>query len=532
MNAGGIRKAMEMAKAYITPSEETGRLLANKVLAYIKKHDGRCLRDDNGHLNLVIGGRRIVLDFRRDNLALAGLLIKACDVSTCGPAAQVAIQRVQVGMEAETSELQYRRFSALSSDQERLYIPIEGGQLLRICAGDYEVVANGTNEDHLWVEHPEGEPFRFVETAHPEDALERFERLLVSTQACANPAMRWLVGMNLGLFPFVRECSPARFLMTFIGPSQTGGKTSGAERFTRLHGLGSVKGDYTVAALANTGDIGLLVMDNKEQANLDQALIDFLLSLATGGDRGRCYADGQMRKRERARPIGVITTIEGVVRGELQNRCVEIPYAVKGGLISRGPIELEIAQCRNEILSVVPIVFARYFQLRADLPSYPIPRANLGEHFAALHTLLHAYADVSGKGDHWASDQIQTWNVALGSAEAPEDDLEHPISRLLNDHDRNSAASRFSAKQITYEAVAGTLYVTETEDLLTMLQQLNIRDMPLPKNPQGLSRRLSSSKFLAFKYLKTGTEAIPELRRTTRGRPVGLFRPNDDGPEQ
>jgi len=79
-----------------------------------------------------------------------------------------------------------------------------------------------------------------------------------------------------------------------IGPTQQG-KTSGVQRFTLLHGLGLVKGDYTVGALAGLGDIGLLVLDNKEQANFTQELIDFCLFLATGAERGRSQVDGRLR---------------------------------------------------------------------------------------------------------------------------------------------------------------------------------------------------------------------------------------------
>jgi hypothetical protein len=100
-------------------------------------------------------------------------------------------------------------------------------------------------------------------------------------------------------------------------------------RFTYLHGLGDVLGDFSVAALANSGDIGLLVMDNREQQNFTQELIDFCLFLATGAERGRSYSDGTLRPRLNGRPVGVITTIEGVVKAELQARCVEVQYGVR-----------------------------------------------------------------------------------------------------------------------------------------------------------------------------------------------------------
>jgi hypothetical protein len=84
--------------------------------------------------------------------------------------------------------------------------------------------------------------------------------------------------------------------------------------------------------LGDSGDTGLLVMDNKEQMNLTQPFIDFCLILSTGGKRGRSTQDGTLRTA-RHRPVGLITTIEGVCKPELQARCVTIEYAVKGDFV-------------------------------------------------------------------------------------------------------------------------------------------------------------------------------------------------------
>jgi hypothetical protein len=96
------------------------------------------------------------------------------------------------------------------------------------------------------------------------------------------------------------------------------GKTTGAKRFILLHGLGDVTGDGSVAALANEPDQGLLVLDNKEQTNFDKRLIDYCLFLSTGGTRKRSSSDGtSTRSTNTFRPVGVITTIEGVFKAEL-----------------------------------------------------------------------------------------------------------------------------------------------------------------------------------------------------------------------
>lgn len=283
----------------ISNSERLGEQIANHFLAYLTDNNARSLRDEDGVLNVIIDGRRIPITSKRDNVALAGLMLKACNVSTLSQAAQAAIQRIQVEIESISKPVVFRRFAAVSADQERVYIPARGNVLVQVGADDFQIVPNGDNQDSLWLEHPEGDPFTFVEIDDPPATLEKFERLLVDTLASPDLSLRWLTAIDLGYFPFIRDLVPARFILEIIGGSQAG-KTSAAERYTRLHGLGAVKGDYTVAALANEGDIGLLVADNKEQANFEQPLIDYFLYLARGQNGGVRILTGRCEKEKLA----------------------------------------------------------------------------------------------------------------------------------------------------------------------------------------------------------------------------------------
>jgi len=83
-------------------------------------------------------------------------------------------------------------------------------------------------------------------------------------------------------------------------------------------------------------------------------------------------------------------------------------------------------------------------------------------------------------------------------------------------------------EQITHAGNAGTLYVLEMTDLLTLLQKLQLRDLSLPRNSAGLGRRLRSSTFQSISILDD--ESAPRLdclRRKATARPVGIFIPND-----
>jgi hypothetical protein len=351
---------------------------------------------------------RVPLFFDRENHNLAKLMLCACSVSSLSPGAQAALQRIQVHALDHASSLSIKQFAALSADNSRLYIPVQGRTILQITADAIAHVANGNNEDKFWLEHPTvigGAPaFKYVPNP-PADGLKEFERLTVNTQSCRDPAMCWLVAMHEGLFPFVRDCCRARLLLVHIGGTQQG-KTTAAQRFTVLLGLGQVKGNYSVAAFANQPDIGLLVLDNKEQSTFEQPLIDFCLFLATGAQHGRSTTDGKLRPQATSRPVGVITSIEGVPKSELQARCVDIGYEIRGTKVDRDNIEDEILKCRDDILSAMVPVFQGWLRLRGTKQFWnECPRPAFERHLVTLAELLYAYARVAGtgsvdRGDH------------------------------------------------------------------------------------------------------------------------------------
>lgn len=495
---------------------------------FIKRKGGQYLRDEDGSLYVIIEGKRVALNYDRENDGLGSLLFDACGVGSLSREAQSATQLIRIEAAKKAGKLKLRRFSALSEDCERLYIPIAGGQLLCITAKGIETVPNGDNKDHFWVEHPQGEPFKYTRCGDPQAGLELFERLLVGTQACRVPEMRWFIGMAEGMFPFVRDAYSARFIPEHGGPSQNG-KTTGAERFLLLHGLGKVKGDYSVASLGNMKEIGLLVLDNKEQANLRQPLIDYLLFASTGAERGRSHTDGRPRRSD-SRPVVVLTTIEGVWKNELQNRCVEVEYWLPGKeRIDREKNETEIKQRRHEILSGIVPVLQRFLQLgkEEERRETPNPLPDFQGHFVALCDLLRAYAEVGGKPEEWTEHIVTVWAATISKREPEEDELEHPIFRVLNGEDVLSMGD-IRVETISLNGRTGKLYVTNCAVLLTGLQKLNLRDRALPKASNGLMRRLRSARFRTFSFLDWERNPdIPALKRESRFKPIGFFLPDD-----
>src|SRR5215469_10860984 len=128
-----------------------------------------------------------------------------------------------------------------------------------------------------------------------------------------------------------------------------------------MRGLEQVKGDFWVAVLGSLGDIGLLRLDNKEQAAFTQTLIDYCPLPGYRRDRGRAQVDGELRPIDPGRPVGVIT-IEGIAKAELRARCVEVKYGVTGAKSPRAPIERETLQCGHVIGSAIIEVLKQFFQ--------------------------------------------------------------------------------------------------------------------------------------------------------------------------
>lgn len=490
-----------------------------KLKVDIEQRQGVFLRDDGGHLHVLLGTCRIPLNEDKNNLELAKLMLQVCDVSTTSPGARAAIQRLQVLAAEKASTIQFRRFSTLSKDRARLYVPVHGSQLLQVTTSGVTAVANGNNQDGLWVEHPCSDLFKY-KSGDPGPGLQDFERLLVHTQSCHPVEMQRFIAMAEGLFPFIRDSCPARPIVVHIGPSQTGGKTSGAQRFTLLHGLGEVKGDFSVASFGNLGDIGLLAMDNKEHCNMTRELIDYLLFLSTGAQRGRSSADGVLRTSS-TRPVGVVTTIEGAHKSELQNRCINVNFQVAGPVIGRAEIEHEILEKRDEILSSLIAVLIRYMNIRLERRPIPVPLANFPEYFQAIADLLRAFGDVAGRPAEWAENIISKWYEVISNREPEEDELEGPIRRIVSRSD--------AVEEIEYKGQKGQLYVTECESLRMDLVNLRIPDLPIPNTGAALSRRLRSSRFVSIRFLNWESNSdIPQLRRRGDRKPAGFFIPHDE----
>jgi hypothetical protein len=500
------------------PPERMGEEYFSWMKRHLEKHHAQCLVNEAGQPLIILEGEQIHVD--AEDWLFQEFMVKVCKVGTTSPAARPAIQRLSVYVHRKAGKVTFRTFSTIHAQRsfgKCLYVPIQGGKMLRIRPGNLDVALNGS--DGLWLTHPKDEPFEFArqkdETAQA--GLADFERLCVDTQACLEP-MRWFVAMHEGLFPFVRDLCSARFIVIHQAPSQHG-KTTGAQRFTLLHGLGEVDGDSSIAALANEADPGLQVLDNKESANLTQSLNDYLLFLSTGAARKRSNSDGSMRSNRKTRPAAVLTSIEGADKRELLNRCVAVTYRVTGLKVDREAIEQEIAARRNVMLSALMHVLQRFLTVREQRMATPNPfDGNFGTHFTALADLLRAFGQLAGKPEGWSEKLIGEWVRIIRpqfGAESDESVYEFTIRAEVIEHRFNSP--NIEEHDIVYERQAGRLYVVGSGWLHWELSKNAA--LKVPSKPNQLARRLMTEKFHGFKVLKHGD--APEVKQRT----LGIFVP-------
>jgi hypothetical protein len=504
------------------PASEIERRAARnseEIIFHLERSGAQCLRDGSGEPSVVLGSERIVFDWERHNLGVARLLNQVVGIGTLTMEARLTIQRLQIWANDRAKAVNLRNFAAVYGN--RLYVPLSNGRLLVISRDGPIEVENGTNVDRVWIEHPYGAPLEPSDLTAPVDVLRGlvlFEQLLVNTQACDDSA-RWLVAMHEGLLPYVRDSLAARLILVHLGVSQSG-KTTAAQRFLALHGLGHIKGDYTHAAIGDTGDIGLLVLDNREHEDFNRPLVNFLLFASTGGERGRSNPEGRLRTQT-SRPIVVITSIEGVAKQELCNRCVNITYSrPPGACLDREHIENEIQNQRHTINRALMDVLRNYFSIRGShlVTASPIPE--FLNHYQTLCDLLRAYGFAAQKPSVWAADIISEWAGMLrGRLNQPDNEspLEHHILRIAVE-DRLAVLPQ----DLVLDGTPGKLLITRASSLLVALEELGVRG--LPETPGALARRLSSGSFTDITVLdERRAPGIPELRRRAKGRALGIF---------
>jgi hypothetical protein len=496
---------------------------------------------------ILLRGRRVEVSPEFGNHAYAALQIKYSGKGTAEFVGKAICQRVAVQGSEQASNIRLAKFSALSKDKARLYLPTDDGSLLQITCDGVKPIPNGDNPDSVWLEHPRNDAFKFIPDCNVAQELARFEQLCVKSQSCSE-SHSWFVAMHEGLLPYIRDFVKARMLVEHLGPSQQG-KTSGAQRFTKLHGLGEVLGDVTAAYFRNSCDsLGLAVLDNKEHDDQTREMIQLLLFAATGAQNGRSMQDGSAREMK-DRPVVALTSIEGVFKRELQKRVLYIPYGVRlnDNHSDRDHIEDQIAEHRNKLGTALCHVLKRFIGQNCEqvtnrlkaLQATPFPE--FGSYMQVMGRLLFAYEQEAGLRRGWAEPIINNWFQTFGNVTEPEgDEFEAHVDSLIKlceaVRDKSCQLDLPPQQRILldcferhedyrYGEETGTLYITSASKLLNAMAMNRIGNNSVPKTAQAVGRRLEQAKWATLKVLKASDDA--RLKRRSNERVIGIFQPKE-----
>ncbi len=558
-NQAGIKQlfAYMALKRALPAHEAQGAKFAGRAANYIRAAEGCFLRGTDGMYHIIIGGRRIPIDAKSMNFQ--AFFRDACNITTLSPEAQMAVQHLNILAHGQASEMVMRNFSAMYQSiggwDSRVYLPIsEPGKILCISpAAGISTVPNGNNQDQLWLEHPKENPFTWIcpaDLADVRDALKVFEDLLVIPQACKVPEMAWFVAMAEGIFPIVRDVTENRFLMLHIG-EKGHGKTFASKQAVLLHGFDDVTFDPSIAALDNQHEQGMVALDNKENVNFSTEVIDWLLRMATGGDRLR---SDQHRNVHYAapRPIVAFTSIEGPPKDELKDRCLYVNYwlAKDTPRLDEDAYHQAIKEThRDRIMSALACVVQDYLSVRADprikqwLEGFrPIDRFN--RHFWEVCFLLIAYARIMRRtddhdytaADEWAAEQIRVWDREIPRARgastggdgvaAVEENVssyEEPILHLIRE---NKGEPKLYA-DFEYPKGSGrlgALHAFIASSLHGALVREKLPNLRIPDEVRQFGARIRGEHFVRFRLL-TESDGVPSHRA---GQRIGVWIPADE----
>jgi hypothetical protein len=233
---------------------------AYAIVQYVRRKGGEFVRDDDECLSIKIEKEVIPLNAGTPdypNIRLSRIFAEVCllaGVTTPVGRATLAALQVQASVLA-TSVTSIRRFSGLSEDGKRLYLPVSDG-VICLSAKGIRRVENTVNEDLIYIEAARDQkPFAYV-TGDPKQGLRAFEECLIDSMAIRVPEMAYLLAIQLLLIPWLRSQIQDRFICLMKGPSGAG-KSTAARFLSRLQGWNELKGDYSVAALRASGDSGV-----------------------------------------------------------------------------------------------------------------------------------------------------------------------------------------------------------------------------------------------------------------------------------
>jgi hypothetical protein len=463
--------------------------LARKVITGEK--DARFIRDGDHIFILPLGKEPIPIDPNSNEYA--AFQHRHIGVGTVEPKGRVVAQRVLIQAMRCADALQFMRFSFADSSQ--IYVPVEGGKILRIAGTGFGLVINC---EGIWLVHPKGNPVRWMPDADPHEGLRKLEDLLIQTSAIQAEPMRFVLAANLAFLPYMRHLVPIRPIIEMHGGTGQG-KTSAARRYLRQHQLGDVQGDYSLAQVKRDGDVGLIVRDNLETLNLTRFVEDFVIFASTGGEWGRVGVG-----RDSSHPVIAATTVEGISRrSEVSRRLLRFEFKRDRDPFPETAILSEIDKHRALIFRGIAEVLRCLLAQNPELFPKIIPMGDFPDYCSLIYQVLVAYEQVSGKPVGFADGIFEFWYQQEHSRHA--DDSAGPYARLLerlcrrvlrSSLDDEVTAAIATKLDYSFGGHKGCLFIATPTAWLTALKEIARwdQDVRLPAEPEGLRNRLKELK--------------------------------------
>ncbi len=236
-----------------------------------------------------------------------------------------------------------------------------------------EEVPNGLNENEVLLRSSDNiKPFTYLPDADIREGFKALKTLVFDTFTCEKE-QRWLIICWI-ISAFMLDFVKAQPLMKFAGGSSSGKSTCGGRVSLLLYGEDLVGDPSAAAAYSEASRNPLVIIDNLESGDFNNAILKFLLLAATGGQKTKRTSGTESGvTKEKPKALILITAIEPFLKAELINRTIEIEFSTKYQMdgFSEDDITGKILKSRDLILSsILKLVSSQILPQLKDRRSY------------------------------------------------------------------------------------------------------------------------------------------------------------------
>jgi hypothetical protein len=239
---------------------------------------------------------------------------------------------------------------------DKLYINMSNdeNQIVRITAGNLELLPNGINSDKIILSDTTTkiEPLTYKPN-NMAAGLQLFKELVVDHLTCSNSNKLMLACVIVAMF--LKDMCASKPILKFSGTTSTGKSTAAKLISTLVYGHDALQAPTTAALYSTAARDPLLVLDNLEADDMTKESKQFLLTNATGIAKRKRDNTSTGIIEEAVDALVIVTAIEPFDKSELINRTYDISFASKykqPNFLEREAMR-QIILHRDEMLSAI-----------------------------------------------------------------------------------------------------------------------------------------------------------------------------------